>query len=44
LNNENIAAFAPMPSASDTMATMVTKGVLKSVRRANLRLGITLPL
>src|SRR5439155_21544579 len=29
-----------MPSASDTMATAVTKGVLKSVRKANLRLRI----
>src|SRR5258708_6886458 len=29
-----------MPSASDTMATAVTKGVLKSVRKANSRLRI----
>src|SRR5262249_23167228 len=29
-----------MPSASETMATAVTKGVLKSVRKANLRLRI----
>src|SRR5438094_10613166 len=29
-----------MPSASDTMAMAVTKGVLKSVRMANLRLRI----
>src|SRR6185436_17940957 len=29
-----------MPSASETMATTVTKGVLKSVRRANFRLSI----
>src|SRR4051812_46376392 len=36
-NIEKIAAFAPMPSASDTMATMVTNGVLKSVRKANLK-------
>ena len=27
LNSEKIAAFAPMPSASDTIATMVTNGV-----------------
>src|SRR4029453_5527222 len=31
-----MAAFAPIPSASETMATAVTKGVLNSVRRANL--------
>src|ERR1700720_3774433 len=29
-----------MPRANETMATMVTNGVLKSVRRANLRLGM----
>jgi hypothetical protein len=29
-----------MPSASETMAMAVTKGVLKSVRMANLRLRI----
>src|SRR5471030_372562 len=40
LNSEKMAAFAPMPSASDTIATMVTKGVLKRVRSANFRLGI----
>ena len=40
LNSEKIAAFAPMPSASDTMATIVTNGVLKSVRSANFRLSI----
>src|SRR5215470_2022546 len=40
LKIEKIAAFAPMPSASETMATMVTKGVRKSVRSANLMLGI----
>ena len=40
LNSEKIAAFAPMPSASDTIATIVTNGVLNSVRSANLRLGI----
>src|SRR3984893_5625843 len=33
-------AVAPMPSASETMAMAVTKGVLKSVRMANLRLRI----
>src|SRR5262245_42934284 len=30
-------AVAPMPSASETMATAVTKGVLTSVRKANVR-------
>jgi hypothetical protein len=40
LKSEKIAAFAPMPSASDTIATIVTKGVLKRVLNANLRLGI----
>jgi hypothetical protein len=35
-----MAAFAPMPSASDTMATIVTKGVLTSVRRASFRLSM----
>src|SRR6516165_8153320 len=30
-----------MPSASETTATAVTKGVLRSVRQANLRLRIT---
>src|SRR5262245_1815177 len=40
LKIEKIAAFAPMPSASDTIATRVTKGVLNSVRSASLRLGI----
>jgi hypothetical protein len=40
LKREKIAAFAPMPSASDTMATIVTNGVLNSVRSANLRLSI----
>src|SRR5215472_4602810 len=33
-------AVAPMPRASETMATAVTNGVLKSVRKANLRLHI----
>jgi len=36
LNNEKIAAFAPMPRASDTIATIVTNGVLNSVRSASL--------
>ena len=40
LKREKMAAFAPMPSASDTIATIVTKGVLNSVRSANFRLGI----
>ena len=31
---------APMPSASEAMAMAVTKGVLKSVRMANLKLRI----
>src|SRR5262245_29841235 len=34
-------AVAPMPSASETMATAVTTGVPASVRIANLRLRIT---
>jgi hypothetical protein len=34
LNSEKIAAFAPIPSASDTMATPVTNGALKRVRSA----------
>src|SRR5262245_4708733 len=33
-------AVAPMPRASETIATVVTNGVLKSVRKANLRLRI----
>src|SRR3954451_16361713 len=32
-----MAAFAPIPSASDRMATTVTKGVRKSVRNASFR-------
>src|SRR5262245_24539826 len=39
-NTEKIPAVAPMPSASETMATAVTNGVLKSVRTANWRLRI----
>ena len=34
LKSEKIAAFAPSPSASDTIATPVTKGVLNSVLSA----------
>src|SRR5262249_41857741 len=37
LKHEKMAAFAPMPSASDTMAMAVTNGVLNSVRRGYLR-------
>ena len=37
-----IAALAPIPSARETMAMIVTNGVLKSVRRANFRLLIGL--
>ena len=37
LKQEKIAALAPIPSASDTIAMAVTNGVLNSVRRANLR-------
>src|SRR5690348_4738441 len=33
-----MAAFAPIPSASDTIATTVTNGVLKSARSESLRL------
>src|SRR6185437_14467750 len=33
-----MAAFAPMPSASDRTATAVTKGDFNSVRKASLRL------
>jgi hypothetical protein len=35
-----MAAFAPIPSASERIATAVTKGVRKSVRNASLRLRI----
>src|SRR5262249_12357450 len=34
LKHEKIAAFAPIPRASDTIATPVTNGVLKRVRNA----------
>ena len=40
LNSEKMAEFAPMPSASDTMATIVTKGVLNSMRRASFKLSM----
>jgi hypothetical protein len=35
-NIEKIAEFAPMPSASDTIAMPVTKGVLNRTRKACL--------
>ena len=38
LNSEKIAALAPMPSASDRIATDVTNGVLNSLRKASFRL------
>ena len=38
LNSEKMAAFAPMPSASERTATAVTNGVLKSVRKASLQI------
>src|SRR5205814_632112 len=37
---EKIAVLAPMPRASDSAATTVTKGVLKSVRSASFRLNM----
>ena len=41
LNIEKMAAFAPIPRASDTIATAVTNGVLRnSVRSAYLTLII----
>src|SRR6185503_6727995 len=40
LKTEKIAAFAPMPRPSETMATVVTNGVLNSVRRASFRLNM----
>src|SRR5690348_5191891 len=43
LKSEKIAAFAPMPSASDSTATPVTKGLRKSARMASLKLGISGP-
>jgi hypothetical protein len=43
LNSEKIAAFAPIPSASDTMATRVTNGDLNSVRSANFRSSMMTP-
>ena len=41
---EKMAAFAPIPSASDRTATAVTKGVLRSVRNASFRLFISISL
>src|SRR5688572_23533918 len=35
-----MAAFAPMPRASEMIATAVTNGVLNSVRKASLRLAM----
>jgi hypothetical protein len=37
LNSEKIAAFAPMPNASDRMATAVTNGARMRVRMAKVR-------
>ena len=39
-NSEKIAEFAPIPRASDRIATRVMNGDLNSVRRASLKLGI----
>src|SRR3954464_1911416 len=36
-NSEKIAAFAPIPSASERMATRLTNGVLRRRRTASLR-------
>ena len=38
LNNEKIAALAPMPSASERIATEVTNGALNRRRKASFRL------
>ena len=38
LNSEKIAALAPMPSASETIATTLTKGVRNRARKASRRL------
>ena len=38
---EKIAAFGPMPRASDKTATPVTTGVLNSMRNANRTFAIT---
>ena len=40
---EKIATFAPIPSASEAMATAVTRGVLISVLKANLSLLVVMP-
>src|SRR5688572_987870 len=39
-NSEKIAVLEPMTSASESAATTVTKGVLKSVRRASFRFRV----
>ena len=36
LNNEKIAVFAPIPRASDTIATMVTNGGLEERSQGKL--------
>src|SRR5213594_3937856 len=43
LKSEKMAAFAPMPSASEATATLVTKGVLKRLRSATFRLSMICP-
>jgi hypothetical protein len=40
LNSEKMATFAPIPRASDRIATIVTSGALKSVRSANVMLNL----
>ena len=40
MNSEKIAELAPMPKASETIATVVTNGVLNSIFKAKRRLGI----
>ena len=40
---ENIAVFAPIPSARDRMATAETIGVARSARKASRRSGMKLP-
>ena len=39
--SEKIAVLAPMPSASDRIATPVTIGVARSARKASRRSGMT---
>src|SRR5215831_12203141 len=36
-NNEKIAAFAPIPSAKEITATIVTNGLFKKVRSASFK-------